>query len=143
MMKYILTIVAVLFAFEANAGQEFEACRSKATDDNQLALCMKAETARLLKETQEIYLNMSKNDLGKAWNKGNGLVSGNLKDMYNSWLAYRNRFCSMFTAVSVNTFGSESYDKERCLLNLTNDHYELMKSAMINAVSGGEESGID
>lgn len=143
MTKYFLILLTILLSFQANAGQEFEACKAKATDDTQIGLCMKAETTRLLKETQEIYLNMSKNELGAKWNKGNGLVKGNLKDMYDSWLAYRNRFCSLFEAVSVENVGSRTYNHERCLLNLTNDHYELMKSAMISAVSGGEESAID
>ena len=143
MKKLFLVLFAMLFSFEAEAGKEFDACEARATDENQLALCMKAETARLLKETQEIYLNLSKNEYGAAWNKGNGLASGNLKDMYNSWLAYRNRYCSLFVAVSEGGIGSETFNKERCLLNLTNDNYELMKTAIVTAVSGGEESDLD
>lgn len=143
MMKYFLMVFTILLSFEAYAGSEFESCQTKAKDDTQIGLCMKAETARLLKEIQEIYLNMSKNEFGAKWNKGNGLVKGNLKDMYDSWLAYRNRFCSLFEAVSVANIGSRTYNRERCFLNLTNDHFELMKSAMISAVSGGEESSLD
>jgi hypothetical protein len=108
-------------------------------DDNQLALCMKAETRRLLKLIQEIYVNVSKNEVTAPWNNGNGLISGNLKDMYDHWMAYRKRYCSLFVVASKETIGSSEYDKERCLLQLTNDHYELMHSVIINANSGPEE----
>ena len=121
------------------AGKEYDDCRYKVKSDDELALCMKAETKRLLKEIQEIYVNVSKNEVTAPWNKGNGLISGNLRDMYDHWIAYRNRYCSLFVTASKETFGSSEYDKERCLLQLTNDHYELMHSVIINANTGSED----
>jgi uncharacterized protein YecT (DUF1311 family) len=121
------------------ATPEYDACYNKAQDDDQVALCMKAETLRLMKTIQEIYINVSKNEQTASWNKGNGLISGNLKDMYESWLNYRNKYCSLFTVASEHMFGSESFDHERCLLNMTNDHLELMKTIIVNANSGGDE----
>lgn len=123
----------------AYATAEYDACYQKARNDNEVALCMKAENTRLLREVQQIYLNLSKQQAIKKWNNGNGLISGNLKDMYNSWLAYRNRYCSLYVVASQNTFGGESFDRERCLLSFTNDHYELIKTVIINLNSGGEE----
>ena len=125
------------------ADKEYDACYLKARDDNEVALCMKAESARILKSIQDIYLELSRHSQTSEWNNGNGLIKGNLKDMYDNWLGYRNRYCSLFTTASENTFGSQSFDKERCLLNLTQDHYELMNQVLINANSGGEESGDD
>lgn len=140
MLKKALIAAVLLFAAaEAGATPEYDACYQKARDDNELGLCMKAENARLLKEVQKIYLNISKHKQTKGWNKGNGLISGNLKDMYNSWLAYRNRYCSLYVVASENMVGSSSFDRERCLLSFTNEHLELMKTIIINANSGGEE----
>lgn len=137
--KLMIAMLFCLLPQVVLAGKEYEACSEKVQDDNQLALCMKAETARILKSIQEIYLNLSKHNQTAPWNKGNGLVSGNLKDMYDHWIAYRNRFCSLFVVASENTFGSQSYNKERCLLQLTNDHYLLMTDVIINANTGPEE----
>jgi len=137
--KLIFTLLLCLLPQTILAGPEYTECYNQANDDNQLALCMKAETARLLTEIQTIYLNISKNEQTAAWNNGNGLIKGNLKDLYDHWIAYRNRYCSLFVVASENTFGSSSYDQERCLLNLTKDHYELIHQIIINANSGGEE----
>lgn len=140
MLKKIMMVLLIcLLPQVVFASKEYDDCRLKAHDDDQLALCMKAETARLLKLIQEIYLNVSKHEQTAAWNKGNGLISGNLKDMYDHWIAYRNRYCSLFVVASEYSFGSSTYDKERCLLQLTNDHYELMKDVIVNANSGPEE----
>lgn len=144
MFKKIITAFCFcLISAAAGASAEYDACYSKAKDDNQVALCMKAENARLLKEVQQIYLNIANNSQTKSWNKGNGLISGNLKDMYNSWLAYRNRYCSLYVVASEHMPGSSSYDREKCLLSFTNEHLELMKTIIINANSGGEEDDED
>ncbi len=144
MIKKIFTLLAlVTAATAAHATPEYDACYQKAADDNAVALCMKAENTRLLKEVQQIYLNLSKLEDIKKWNNGNGLLSGNLKDMYNSWLAYRNRYCSLYVVASKNTFGSSSFDRERCLLSFTNEHLELIKTIIVNANSGGEEDDIE
>lgn len=137
--KIFAFLLLMAAAAPAYATPEYDACYQKARDDNEVALCMKAENTRILKEIQQIYLNLSKHEETKKWNNGNGLLSGNLKDMYNSWLAYRNRYCSLYVVASQNTFGSENFDRERCLLSFTNDHYELIKTVIINLNSGGEE----
>ena len=144
MFKKLLSVfVLSVVPFVAWATPEYDACYEKAQDDDQVALCMKAETARLLKDIQEVYLNVSKNEQTAAWNNGNGLLKGNLKDMYNHWMAYRDKYCSLFTKASENTFGSESFDFERCLLNMTEDHLELMRSVIINANTGSEEDDLE
>jgi len=139
--KWMFILTLCLLPQMVFAGKEYDECYQKAKDDDQVALCMKAETARVLKAVQEVYLNVSKNERTAPWNKGNGLISGNLKDMYDHFIAYRNRYCSLFVVASEETFGSASYDKERCLLQLTNDHYELMMNVIVNANSGPEEDG--
>ncbi len=144
MSKKLLAFALLLLSTgPAWATDEYDTCYQAAQDDNELALCMKAETSRFLKEIQTIYLNVSKNSRIKTWNNGNGLIQGNLKDMYNSWLAYRNRYCSLYVVASENMPGGTSYDRERCLLSMTNEHLELMKTIILNANSGGEESNED
>jgi len=141
--KMLLAAVFISLPLTAFATPEYDACYEKAKDDDEVALCMKAETARLMKDIQEVYLNVSKNKQTADWNNGNGLLSGNLKNMYNNWIAYRDKYCSLFTKASEYTFGSESFDRERCLLNLTLDHLELMQNVILNANSGGEEDDIE
>ncbi|HCU58885.1 MAG TPA: hypothetical protein DIC64_02775 [Alphaproteobacteria bacterium] len=141
--KFLFALGLCLLSNQAFATPEYDECYGQAQNDDQVALCMKAENARLLKSIQEIYLNISKHPQTSAWNNGNALLTGNLKDMYDHWMAYRNRYCSLFTKASENMFGSENFDRERCLLNLTSDHYKLIHQIIINANSGGEEDDED
>jgi len=142
MLKKFLFASALLFLplfAVAFPTQEYDSCYQKAADDVEVGLCMKAETQRILKDIQEVYINISNHPQTKAWNNGNGLISGNLKEMYNSWLSYRDKYCSLFEVASENTFGSPSYDRERCLLELTLDHYQLVHAVITNANTGPEE----
>ena len=141
--KILFAALLVSLPKFALADKEYDDCYLKAADDNQVALCMKAETARLLKNLQNVYEELSKHPQTSEWNNGNGLIKGNLKDMFDNWLGYRNRFCSLFVQASENTFGSQSFDKERCLLELTKNHYDLMDQVLINANSGSEEDDED
>ncbi len=141
------TFFSLLFcsaAFSAHAASpEYENCYKAARTDNEVALCMKAENTRSLKDIQQVYLNLANHEKTKAWNNGNGLASGNLKDMYNSWLAYRNRFCSLYQKASEETFGDNDFNRAKCLFEFNNEHLELMKSVIFKANSGGEESALD
>lgn len=142
--KMLLSFVFCTVALGAHAASpEYEKCFNAAQTDNEVALCLKAENVRMLKDIQQIYLNLATHEKTKAWNNGNGLMSGNLKDMYNSWLAYRNRFCSLYQKASENTFGSDDFNRAKCLFDLNNDHLELMKRVIFSANSGSEESSLD
>lgn len=141
--KWMFVLALCLLPQMAFAGEEYEACYRKAKDDDQIALCMKAETARVLKDIQEIYLNVAKHEKTSEWNNGNGVIRGNLKDMYDHFIAYRNRYCSLYEVASADTFGSSSFHKESCMLELTSDHYKLMHRIIIDANTGSEESDED
>ena len=141
MKKIMLPLILCIISFKAYAVDTtaYDACYKSAKDDDEVALCMKAQTARVLKVIQEIYQNIAKHpDLAK-WNNGTGLISGNLKDMYNHWVNYRNRYCSLYKVANKNNFGSENFHYERCLLSMTQRHYENIHSIIIDANTGGEE----
>lgn len=140
MIKKILTAAAVcLISANVSASDEYDACYSQAVDDDAVALCMKAETAREMREIQQYYLELSTNPQTKDWNKGDGLKNGNLRDMYNSWLAYRNRLCSLNAVASGNMYGSTDYHRESCFLEMTSDHLKLLESILLHANGSKDE----
>lgn len=128
--KMIIFFSTLLFSFSAQAADEFETCYSQATDDDQVAVCMKEQTARLMKQIQQNYRSLLANADVKKWNNGDSLSKGNLKDTYNSWLAYRNRYCSLFRVANTNMYGSPNYHYERCMKQLTEDHLLLTEKAL-------------
>lgn len=145
MLKKISAVMLMCFICTnvKAASPEYEQCYAKAQTDNEVALCLKAENTRMLRQIQQIYLNLTKNEITNKWNNGNGLVSGNLKDMYNSWLAYRNRYCSLYQTASQNTFGGADFNKEKCIFSFNGDHLKLIQEVIFAANSGGEEDDIE
>ena len=141
MYKFLLFSVLCLFSFNAHAvdTSAYDACYAKAQDDNELSLCMKTETTRLNNLIKESYQAIIKYPELKKWNKSDTLNSGNLKDMYSHWMNYRNRYCSLYKLASQNSFGSPEFHYERCMLTITNDHYELLEAVLLNVNTSGEE----
>lgn len=126
--------LGILGATSANAGQ-FEDCLKDASDrqqstDFEVSLCMKAETARLLKEVQQVYNKVANDTFFAAWNKGNGMYKGNVRDTYNAWLVYRNNFCDLIAVASKNAGGTEESNREDCRLKLTQEQLDSINGVM-------------
>ncbi len=138
MKKIIITLMLCAFSFNAKAldTSAYDTCYNNAQHDNDVALCMKAQTARVLKAIQEIYQNIGNHPDLKKWSNAE---NGNFKGIYNHFINYRNRYCSLYKFASKNSFASENFNYERCLLTLTQNHYDLMHSVIINANTSGEE----
>lgn len=137
--KLILTLVLSMLTVTAQATPEYDKCYSAATDDDATATCMKEETARLMKEIQQKYLQISEMPLAQEWNNGDGLKKGNLRDMYNSWLAYRNRLCSLNKKLSVNGYGSEEFHYASCMLDMTKSHMEYIDAVITTALASTDD----
>ena len=54
--------------------------------DDDHAICLKQESARLLAEVQKVYTQIANDKAYSSWNKGNGMFKGRVRDTYNAWL---------------------------------------------------------
>lgn len=126
-----------------NPSPSYEECYKKALNNQQLESCMKTETERLFALVKQNYSDLSQNPQTSPWNNGSGLMSGNLKDTYEYWLDYRDKFCALYAEILNARLGNKPIWEETCLLNLTADQNESLETVLLNANSGGEESDSD
>lgn len=98
--------------------------------DAEYAICMKKESARLLTEVQKVYTQIANDKYFAAWNNGNGMFKGRVRDTYNAWLVYRNSYCDLFAEASKDTGGSMDYNREQCLMDMTKQQLEVVNNVI-------------
>jgi uncharacterized protein YecT (DUF1311 family) len=144
MLKKVSVIFAgLLAASAAHATPEYDACYGQAIDDDATAECMKAETERLMKDIQQKYITISQMPTADRWNNGDGLKRGNLRDMYNSWLGYRNRICSLNKALSTNGYYTPAFHEESCRLDMTQEHLKYISAVLTTALSSRDDDQLN
>ena len=131
----------VLCAFSLLIGNAYAAevddCINKSDkSDSAYARCWLDEAKRLTEEIKQKYVQLSKVKAVEQWNNGNGLFKGNLKDMMDSWVAYRNRFCSLSGIAGNNYTGEDkSFHQAQCLVELSKKHNVELDGLLGNITS--------
>lgn len=92
--------------------------------DDEHAICLKQESARLLSEIQKVYINIANDKAYSSWNNGNGMLKGRIRDTYNAWLVYRNNYCSLLEFAAHEKGGSDAFNREQCLMLLAEEQLE-------------------
>lgn len=138
--KWIYITLFLTLIFKANLSfaelTAYQNCFNRAKDDGQVALCMKAETNRILNQIQGVYLTLSQNRQASLNKPQTQTIDEELQQIYKPWFSYRNRFCSLYTKASEFMFGGEDYKRESCLLELTSNHLDLIQHLMPEAKGG-------
>ncbi len=136
----ILAAAAVVFSSPAFADAYTDCMKSASVkgSDFEIALCMKAEADRVLKQVQAEYTQLAADKDFEKWNNGNGMFKGNLRDMYAAWLNYRDKYCSLYAYAAERYAGSEDYNREKCRMDLTKEQL-----AYITAISKVHNSTIN
>lgn len=134
--------LGILGATSANAGP-YEDCLKDASDrlqstDFEVSLCARAESARLLKEVQKVYTKIADDTFYKSWNKGNGMYKGNVRDTYNAWLVYRNKYCDLLAFAGKGIVGTEDSIREECRVKLTTDQLDAVNGIILTQLTDPE-----
>lgn len=80
-----------------NTGASYEQCLDAADGNNiKMTTCTVNEANRILKILEEKYEKMANSEQFKSWNQGAGMFNGNFKELYSSWLQYRDKYCSLY-----------------------------------------------
>lgn len=133
-------LVVMGFAFSAQAqkkSQEFNDCMDKAgkIGDSAIAVCYNTETEKVLLQIKDIYEAATKNKAIASWSGGAGMQSGNLRNLFENWLNYRNRFCSFYTVGNSEYLGSGEYNNAKCLWEVSQNHLIEMTNVVRNSNS--------
>lgn len=115
---------------------EYQTCMEEKEPD-----CLAKELQRANKSIKDYYKTFSEDEFVGKWNNGPDLKKGNYRDMYDSWIAYRNRMCSLAVWAYQGFYGEKSMDLTHCLQYLTREKLETMDHLLIVAHSTLDEWG--
>lgn len=120
---------------------EYRECMLKKQNDE----CINSELVRSTKEIKNLYNTLSHDEFVGKWNNGDDLKSGNYRDMYDSWIAYRNRMCSLAVWAYKRTYGDKAPDLNECLQFYNREMLETLNNLLASAHSSlddEEEGGV-
>lgn len=113
---------------------KFDACMTAAgkIGDDELAKCLNDRVKELMLEIKEVYEYTVAKEVFKKWNNGSEMRSGNMRDMFDSWIAYRDKYCSVYTVSMEEYMGTNNYNLADCLHDMTEDHLMRIKKLVSN-----------
>ena len=116
---------------------DFKQCMNKASlvGEDASADCMRQENMRIEQLIYAEYENILNDENFKEWNENGTMFRGKLRSLYETWKAYRDTFCSLYAFSMDGYLGSEQYNTQRCLLDLSRKHYDYVKVLRQNKIS--------
>ncbi len=97
--------------------------------------CLNAELKRSTQQIKDLYKTFSEDEFVGRWNNGPDLKQGNYRDMYDSWIAYRNRMCSLAVWAYQSYYGPKSINQAQCLQFYNREKLETMQNLLVVAHS--------
>lgn len=101
--------------------------------------CLDEEFKRSTKRIKDLYNTLNTSEYTKEWNNGPDLKKGNYRDMFDSWVAYRNRICSLTVFAFHKGLGKDSMSRIRCLQFFNMEKNEALDSIYLAANSALDE----
>lgn len=114
--------------------EEYKTCLTTKTE-NSPRNCLKEEMARTNEQIQQKFQEAYDSPLIGPWNNGPNLQNGNYRDMYDSWIAYRNRFCSLAVWAYKRAYGEKSVSMNYCMESFNKGMLISMQNILISSVS--------
>ena len=114
--------------------EEYQSCaKSKIKEISRN--CLKEEIERTNKQILQKFQQAYDSLMIGAWNNGPNLQTGNYRDMYDSWVAYRNRFCSLAVWAYKRFYGEKSVSMNYCLESFNKEMSDYMQHILSASVS--------
>ncbi len=110
---------------------EYEECM-KGKDTSK---CLDEELKRSSKGIKNLYKTLLEDDFVGKWNNGPDLKNGNYRDMYDSWIAYRNRMCSLSVWAYQVGYGKSGVGLNQCLQFFNREKLETLQNLLMSASS--------
>ncbi len=111
--------------------EQYGGCAGGSDNDK----CIKEELSRSSQAIKDLYKSFINDEFVGKWNNGPSLQQGNYRDMYDSWVAYRNRICSLAIWAYQREYGPEAPSLEQCLQFYNREKLETMENLLVVAHS--------
>lgn len=115
--------------------EQYSSCMEK----QQAEECISQELKRSTREIKNLYKTMLEDEFVGKWNNGPDLKNGNYRDMFDSWIAYRNRMCSLSVWAYEKAYGKNTMSLNHCLQFFNREKLETMQNLLISAHSTLDE----
>lgn len=109
------------------------------TEKKNVNICINEELTRSTKEIKDLYKSISKAELTSKWNNGPDIKKGNFRDLFDSWIAYRNRICSLSVNMYHNVYGQNAITTNECIQYFNREKLETLQNILIATHSSLEE----
>lgn len=113
--------------------EEYNTCISKT--ENSKSKCISEELERSNQSIKEYYQYALENEYIGKWNNGPDLKKGNYRDMFDSWIAYRNRMCSLGVWAYKYAYTAPVLSLDECLLTLNKEKEMTLDGLLTTANS--------
>lgn len=105
--------------------------------------CVKEEISREENTIKEAYNTLLKEaPTTNKWNNGPDMGKGNFRDMFDSWVAYRNRLCSLAVFAQKQAYGEKAVTSDECILFMNKEKRELLEDLLVAAYSVLDEEAM-
>lgn len=111
--------------------EEYEQCVANPEKRN----CIDEELQRSATYIKDLYKTFSEDEYVGKWNNGPDLSKGNYRDMYDSWIAYRNRICALSVWAYKEAYGEDAITLNQCLQYFNREKVETMENLLFSAHS--------
>ena len=122
--------------------EQYEPCLKEKDAD----VCLDEELNRTTQEIKNLYKTLSQDEFVGKWNNGTDLKSGNYRDMFDSWIAYRNRMCSLSVWAYNKFYGKETIRLNDCIQFYNREKYETLLNLLgtaHSAIDANDFTGTD
>ena len=117
--------------------EKYQTCRQQ--NGKSKSECLSSEIDRSTQHIKDLYSTLVRDENVGKWNNGPNLQSGNYRDMFDSWIAYRNRLCSLASWAYGNAKIQPKVGTDECILFLTNEHLSILDNTLFLAHSSLDE----
>lgn len=117
-------------------------------------LCKSEEVNRLTTKIKDMYKNFYESKDTEKWNNGISLQQGNYRDMFDSWVAYRNRLCSLYVHAKKVAGKEQEIKLNECIIYMNREKADTFENLYAHSIGvmdgeaydpsdidGGEEEG--
>ncbi len=97
--------------------------------------CLNPEIKRQTAAMNNFYTQILKLEEFKKWNNGNGMIRGNLKDMNDQFVAYRERVCSMYGMAYKDLLGDAEFGRKKCTMEINDQMLRRLQDIYGTSIS--------
>ena len=114
---------------EVDHDAEYKSCLEQKKSEDE---CIKGEIERTSKQIKDSLATFLSTPTTEKWNNGPDIKNGNLRDMFDSWVAFRNRMCSLTAYVqkTANPKNPASFD---VCIQFYNEAFETSLQGILQA----------